>query len=178
MNSSTSSSTVLSAHRMSAPRLGLIALPLALLFVLPWLAPGTYALFMATQIGIYFLAALGLNLLAGYGGQMSLGHGVLLAIASYTVAITTVDYQWSFWLALPVAIAVTAGVGALMALPAFRLSNWYFALVSLAFANMFGHVLIEWRAMTHGFAGIVGIQPPSVFGSPLNSAQMYWLVLA
>ena len=154
-----------------------LLLPALLLFVLPWLTPGSYALFVATQVGIYFLAAMGLNLLAGYGGQMSLGHGALMAIASYVVAILTVDHQWNFWLALPLALALTAGVGALMALPAFRLSTWYFALVSLAFANMFGNVLTEWRALTHGFAGIVGIKPPSIFGSTLGPRQMYWLVL-
>ncbi len=161
----------------SLPSRRWLVLPAALLLVLPWLTPGEYPLFVVTQVGVYFLAALGLNFLAGYGGQMSLGHGALMAIAAYTVAITTVDYQWSFWIALPVTVLITAGVGALMALPAFRLSTWYFALVSLAFANMLGNVLIEWRSLTHGFAGIVNIKPPSVFGHLLTPAQMYWLVL-
>lgn len=158
-------------------RLTVVLAAAALAIAMPWLMPGSYALFVVTQVGIYFLAAMGLNLLAGYGGQMSLGHGGLMAIAAYAVAITTVDYQWSFWLALPFTLVVTASVGALMALPAFRLSNWYFALVSLAFAHMLGSVLTEWRALTKGFAGIVGIQPPSVFGHQLGPAQVYWLVL-
>lgn len=165
------------APRRAPARLGLLLLIAAMLVVLPRLLPGSYALFVATQVGIYFLAALGLNLLAGYGGQMSLGHGALMAIAAYAVSITTVDYHWSFWLALPFALFLTAGAGALMALPAFRLSTWYFALVSLAFANMLGNVLTEWRSLTHGFAGIVGIKPPSVLGTALTPEQMYWLVL-
>ena len=93
-------------------------LVLVLLATMPLLARGEFVLFMASQICIYFLVALGLNLLAGYGGQLSLGHGALMAIGAYTTAIATVDHGLSFWLALPLAVAITAGAGALMALPA------------------------------------------------------------
>lgn len=156
----------------------LIGAALTLICTLPWWSRGEFLLFVATQIGVYFLVALGLNLLSGYGGQLSIGHGALMAVGSYAVAIATVDHGWSFWLALPLAVTVTAVTGALMALPAFRLSTWYFALVSLGFADVIGHVLVEWRALTHGFAGIVGIRPPAIFGHVLDAAAMYWLVLA
>ena len=149
-----------------------------LLAVLPALFKGEFALFLGTQIGIYFLVALGLNLLSGYGGQISLGHGALVAIGAYAVAISTVDYQLSFWLALPLALALTAGAGALMALPAFRLSTWYFALVTLGFANVIGGLLTEWRGLTHGFAGVVGVPKPVLFGHALTQNQLYWLILA
>ena len=151
---------------------------LALLACLPFATRGEFVLFMASQIGIYFLVALGLNLLAGYGGQLSLGHGALMAIGAYATAIATVDHGLSFWLAMPLAVAITAGAGALMALPSFRLSTWYFALVSLGFANVLGHVLIEWRSLTHGFQGIVGVMPPALFGHSFGAHEMYWLVLA
>lgn len=149
----------------------------ALLACLPLFVRGEFVLFIASQIGIYFLVALGLNFLAGYGGQLSLGHGALMAIGSYAVAIATVDHHLSFWLALPVALVVTALAGAIMALPAFRLTTWYFALVSLGFANVMGNVLIEWRGLTHGFQGIVGVTPPAAFGHVFGAADMYWLVL-
>ena len=123
-----------------------------LLAVLPALFKGEFALFLGTQIGIYFLVALGLNLLSGYGGQISLGHGALVAIGAYAVAISTVDYHLSFWLALPLALALTAGAGALMALPAFRLSTWYFALVTLAFAEVF-RIIANAAPITGGAAG-------------------------
>ncbi|MES2529512.1 MAG: branched-chain amino acid ABC transporter ATP-binding protein/permease [Pseudomonadota bacterium] len=148
------------------------------LAALPLATRGEFVLFVASQIGIYFLVALGLNLLAGYGGQLSLGHGALMAIGAYATAIATVDHGLSFWLALPLAVAITAGAGALMALPSFRLSTWYFALVSLGFANVLGNVLIEWRSLTHGFQGIVGVMPPELFGSSFSAPQMYWLILA
>ena len=149
-----------------------------LIAVLPALFKGEFALFLGTQIGIYFLVALGLNLLSGYGGQISLGHGALVAIGAYAVAISTVDYQLSFWLALPLALALTAGAGALMALPAFRLSTWYFALVTLGFANVIGGLLTEWRGLTHGFAGVVGVPKPVLFGHALTQNQLYWLILS
>ncbi len=148
------------------------------LAVVPLLVRGEFVLFLGTQIGIYFLVALGLNLLSGYGGQISLGHGALVAIGAYAVAIAMVDYKLSFWLALPLALALTAGAGALMALPAFRLSTWYFALITLGFANVVGGLLTEWRGLTHGFAGIVGIPKPALLGHPLSQNQLYWLILA
>ena len=149
-----------------------------LLAVLPTLLRGEYLLFLGTQVGIYFLVALGLNLLSGYGGQISLGHGALMAVGAYAVAIATVDHQLSFWLALPLALVLTAGVGALMALPAFRLSTWYFALVTLGFATVIGGLLTEWRGLTHGFAGVVGIPKPAIGGQALTTNQLYWLILA
>lgn len=149
-----------------------------LLAVIPLMVRGEFVLFLGTQIGIYFLVALGLNLLSGYGGQISLGHGALVAIGAYAVAIAMVDHKLSFWLALPLALALTAGAGALMALPAFRLSTWYFALVTLGFANVVGGLLTEWRGLTHGFAGIVGIPKPALFGQVFTQNQLYWLILA
>ncbi|HMN78650.1 MAG TPA: branched-chain amino acid ABC transporter ATP-binding protein/permease [Burkholderiaceae bacterium] len=149
-----------------------------LLAIVPLLVRGEFVLFLGTQIGIYFLVALGLNLLSGYGGQISLGQGALVAIGAYTVAIAMVDYKLSFWLALPLALLLTAGAGALMALPAFRLSTWYFALVTLGFANVVGGLLTEWRGLTHGFAGIVGIPKPALFGHLFTQNQLYWMLLA
>ena len=158
-------------------------LPICLAFVLvagalPLLVQGEFVLFLSTQIAIYFLVALGLNLLCGYGGQISLGHGALFAIGAYATAISMVDYQLSFWIAAPIAIVLTAGAGALMALPAFRLSTWYFALITLGFANVIGGLLTELRGLTHGFAGIVGVPKPAVFGHTLIQAQLYWFLLA
>lgn len=144
----------------------------------PMLVRGEFVLFLATQVGIYFLVALGLNLLSGYGGQISLGHGALVAIGAYAAAISMVDYKLSFWIALPMSLALTAGAGALMALPTFRLSTWYFALITLGFANVIGGLLTEWRELTHGFAGIVGVPKPVVFGHALTQAQLYWLIIA
>src|SRR5258708_15535943 len=154
----------------------LIALA-AVLYLAP-LAVGTeYRLFIATQMAAYVLVAIGLNLLNGYSGQVSLGHGALVAIGAYTVALAMVDHHWSFWPAALLAMVAASIVGAVMALPAFRLSTWYFALITLGFAEVVGGLLTEWRELTHGFAGIVGIPKPEAFGHVLSSSDLYWLAL-
>jgi len=146
-----------------------LALPLAL-------DPYGYPLFVATQLGVYVIAAIGLNLLAGYAGQVSLGHGAFIAIGAYATALLTVDHGWSFWLAALAGVVLSALMGVLMALPSFRLSTWYFAFITLAFAQVFEKMIVEWRGLTKGFAGVVGVQPPSVFGHVLEPAGVYWLV--
>lgn len=158
-------------------RRGLLIGLCVVLYVAP-LAVGTeYRLFIATQMGVYILVAIGLNLLNGYGGQVSLGHGALVAIGAYAAALTMVDLQWSFWPAALLAMVMAAGVGLLMALPAFRLSTWYFALITLGFAEVIAGLLTEWRALTHGFAGVVGIPAPKAFGYAFTARDLYWFVL-
>jgi branched-chain amino acid transport system permease protein len=56
-----------------------------------------YILFVATQVGVYLLVALGLNFLSGFGGQVSLGHGALVAIGAYTTGLLMVDHGWPWW---------------------------------------------------------------------------------
>jgi ABC-type branched-subunit amino acid transport system permease subunit/ABC-type branched-subunit amino acid transport system ATPase component len=155
----------------------LFALALAL-YLAPFAIGTEYRLFIATQMAAYVLVAIGLNLLNGYGGQVSLGHGALVAIGAYTVALAMVDHHWSFWPAALLAMVAAAAVGAVMALPAFRLSTWYFALITLGFAEVVGGLLTEWRELTHGFAGVVGIPKPVVLGHTLSSFDLYWLALS
>jgi ABC-type branched-subunit amino acid transport system permease subunit/ABC-type branched-subunit amino acid transport system ATPase component len=147
------------------------------LYLAPLMIGTEYRLFIGTQMLAYVLVAVGLNLLNGYGGQVSLGHGALVAIGAYSVALLTVDQQWPFWPAALVAMAAAAAVGAVMALPAFRLSTWYFALITLGFAEVLEGLLTEWRELTHGFAGVVGIPKPVLFGHTLSSFDLYWLAL-
>ena len=123
-----------------------------------------YVLFIGTQLWVYFAVALGLNFLAGYGGQTSIGHGALAAVGAYVAALGMVDHQMSFWAVLPLAIVLTALVGAVMAIPAFRVSTWYFALITLAFAHVLQGLLVEWQSLTPGFAGVVGVPIPATRG--------------
>jgi ABC-type branched-subunit amino acid transport system ATPase component/ABC-type branched-subunit amino acid transport system permease subunit len=155
----------------------LLVLALAL-YLAPFAVGTEYRLFIATQMAAYVLVAIGLNLLNGYAGQVSLGHGALVAIGAYTVALAMVDHQWSFWPAALLAMVAAAAVGAVMALPAFRLSTWYFALITLGFAEVMEGLLTEWRGLTHGFAGVVGIPKPVLFGHTFTSADLYWLALS
>ena len=148
-----------------------------MLYLAPFVVGTEYRLFIATQMAAYVLVAIGLNLLNGYGGQVSLGHGALVAIGAYAVALAMVDHHWSFWPAALLAMVAASAVGAVMALPAFRLSTWYFALITLGFADVVGGLLTEWRELTHGFAGVVGIPSRCCSATTLSSLDLYWLAL-
>lgn len=149
--------------------LGVLALPLAF--------KGEFILFLATQALVMMLVSIGLNLLTGYAGQVSIGHGALVGLGAYTTALLMVDAHWSFWLAAMAGMALACCSGLLMALPALRLSTWYFALVTLTFAQVITDLLVEWQTLTRGFSGIVGIPAPRVGSHILTPIQVY-LVLA
>jgi branched-chain amino acid transport system permease protein len=162
----------------AAVPLALQAAALAVALALPaFVGANSYALFIATQLGIYIIAAIGLNLLSGYAGQVSLGHAAFVAIGAYSVALLTVDHHWSFWAAAVVGMGLAAGLGVLAALPAFRLNTWYFAFITLAFALVFEKMIVEWRWLTKGFAGVVGVPPPSAFGFEFGPRPLYYTVV-
>jgi ABC-type branched-subunit amino acid transport system ATPase component/ABC-type branched-subunit amino acid transport system permease subunit len=148
----------------------------ALAVAFPLLVASEYRIFVATQVGTYLLVAMGLNLLTGYGGQTSLGQGAIMAIGAYATAILTVSAGWPFWSAALVSVLLVCVVGALMALPAFRISHWYLALVTFGFAGVVNGMLVEWSDLTGGFGGIVGIPMPSLFGHAFTSRDLFWLV--
>jgi len=160
-----------------AGRLGTVAAVLAALSLPLWFR-GDFILFMATQAGVMMLVAIGLNLLTGYAGQVSLGHGALVAVGSYTTALLMIDAHWSFWLAALAGMAVSTLAGLVMALPALRLSTWYFALVTLTFAQVVTDLLVEWRSLTRGFSGLVGIPPPAIGAHVLGPVEVYLAVAA
>lgn len=157
------------------PRAAFAILVIAALSLPLWFR-GDYILFLATQAGVMMLVAIGLNFLTGYAGQVSLGHGALVALGSYATALLMVDAHWSFWSSALVGVAVATVAGLVMALPALRLSTWYFALVTLTFAQVVTDLLVEWRGLTRGFSGIVGIPAPAIGGHPLSPVQVYLVV--
>lgn len=167
----------MSSPRGNAARIGGALLILAGLSLPLWFR-GEFILFLATQAGVMMLVAIGLNFLTGYAGQVSLGHGALVAIGSYTTALLMVDAHWSFWAAALAGMAAATAAGLAMALPALRLSTWYFALVTLTFAQVVTDLLVEWRGLTHGFSGIIGIPAPAIGSHTLSPVQVYLTVAA
>ena len=164
-------------HRIA---IGTLTTPIAvgLLALLPMVIDGQFLVFQATQACIYMIVAMGLNFVAGYAGQTSLAQGALVAIGAYASALLMVKLQLSFWIAAPLAMVLTSAVGALVALPALRLSTWYFALISLTFASVVGELIVEWRPLTGGFTGIVGIPRPMLWGYTFTDHGLYLLALA
>ena len=106
-----------------------------------------------TGILCFAIAAAGLNLLTGFNGQISVGHGAFFGIGAYTTAILVADHGLSFYAAMPVAMALTFVVGLVVGLPALRIHGLYLALVTLALATLFPQFVVRFRDLTGGASG-------------------------
>src|SRR5471032_1598370 len=157
-----------------------LALLLVIVCALPFLV-SNYRTFQFTLVLVYAIALLGLNLLTGYNGQISLGHGAFYAIGAYTAAILMDKFGVPYWATLPVAGAVCLAAGFLFGLPALRLEGLYLALATFALGVSMPqllkyHHLEKW---TGGVQGIVIVKPDPPFGLPLNPDQwLYYFTLA
>jgi branched-chain amino acid transport system permease protein len=165
------------APRLSASMIFLVCL--AVLIALPF-ALKSFVVFQLTMVMIYAIAIMGLNLLTGFNGQFSLGHGAFFAVGAYTAAILMDRYDVSFALTLPAAALSAFAFGVLFGLPALRLENIYLALVTFALAAVTPQLLklrpIE--GLTGGVQGIVLLKPDAPFGLPLSQDQwLYFLAL-
>ena len=117
---------------------------------------------------VYAIALLGLNMLTGYNGQISLGHGAFYAIGAYTAAILMDKFGVPYWATIPVAGAVCLVVGFLFGLPALRLEGLYLALATFALGVAMPQIL-KYKALEHwtgGVQGIVIVKPDAPFGLP------------
>jgi branched-chain amino acid transport system permease protein len=141
----------------------------------------SYRTFQLTLALVYAIALLGLNMLTGYNGQISLGHGAFYAIGAYTAAILMDQYGVPYWATIPAAAAVCLLAGFLFGLPALRLEGLYLALATFALAVSMPailkyHHLEQW---TGGVQGIVILKPDPPFGLPINPDQwLYFFTLA
>lgn len=128
---------------------------------------------------IYAIAVVGLGILLGFAGQMSLAQAAFLGIGGYASALLTTHLQWNFWLALPAAVAGTALVGFAIGWPCLRLSGHYLALATIGFGVIVQMVLTNWRSVTNGPDGITGVPAPVIGVWVLGTYhQYYYLVYA
>ncbi|MDE3177877.1 MAG: branched-chain amino acid ABC transporter permease [Pseudomonadota bacterium] len=159
-----------------------LAWGLALVFALsaPFWMSG-YHLYQGAQVLIYAIALLGLNLLTGYNGQLSLGHGAFFAIGGYGAAILIVKFGLPYWLAIPIASAVCFVAGFLFGFPALRFGGLYLALATFALA-VAAPQLLAYKGLDFLTGGSQGLQVPkpgAPFALPLSVDQsVYWLCLA
>lgn len=152
---------------------GLVVL-LVIACVLPFVL-GNYRVFQLTLALAYAIALLGLNMLTGYNGQISLGHGAFFAIGAYTAAILMDKAGWPYWATIPIAGFVCLVAGFLFGLPALRLEGLYLALATFALGVAMPQIL-KHKALegwTGGAMGVVIIKPEAPPGVPLNQDQ--WL---
>jgi branched-chain amino acid transport system permease protein len=128
-------------------------------------------------IGIYTLLTLGLNMLMGYAGQISLGHAAFYGLGAYASAILCVHWHWSPWLALPVSLLITALVAFLVGVPTLKLSGYYLGMGTLGFGMIFHVLFREWSALTGGASGLVGIPPLKLGKMALSSGRGYFYLV-
>jgi ABC-type branched-subunit amino acid transport system permease subunit len=152
------------------------ALLLLLALAFPFLAEG-YVVFQATMVLSYAVALLGLNILTGYNGQISLGHGAFYALGAYTAAILMDRFGLPYWATIPAAGAVCLVAGVLFGLPALKLEGLYLALATFALGVAMPQ-LLKYKHLepwTGGVQGLVLAKPDAPFGLPLTPDQ--WLYL-
>jgi branched-chain amino acid transport system permease protein len=153
---------------------------LAIAVILPFVFQG-FVVFQFTEVMIYALAILGLNLLTGYNGQFSVGHGAFYGLGAYVTAILMNHYGVAYYWTLPAAGGICFVVGTLFGLPALRLQGLYLALATFALAVALPqllkfHGLEDW---TGGVQGIVVDQPDVPGFLPIDSDQwLYYFTLA
>lgn len=153
---------------------GLLLLALVLL---PWAAPN-YVTNYGTMVCIAAVGAVGLNLVTGTAGLISLGHAGFLALGAYTTAILTTDHGWGLLPALAASGAVAAAVSLLVGVPSLRLKGLYLAITTMAFSIIVTTLILEAGPLTGGSSGKAVTRPPFL-GIALDSTRaIYYVALA
>ncbi len=158
--------------------LSVAGLALAVALVLPFTLTN-FRLFQFSQVYIYAIALLGLNILTGFNGQISLGHGAFYAIGAYTTAVMTDQWNVHYGWTIPMAGVICLVAGFLFGIPALRLEGLYLALATFALALAVPQILKYFEHWTGGSQGIVLSKPSAPWGLPINPDQwLYFLTLA
>ena len=163
-------------RRTHAQKIRLVIL-LILLLAFPFIfRENRYYLTLANQVGIAVIGAIGLNILVGYTGQISLGQGGFMAVGAYTAGILTAKMGMPWWGSTIVACFVTALIGTIFGIPSLRLKGLYLAIATLAAQEIILWVVTHWDALTGGVDALV-VPNPMLFGIRMNTDfNFYWLV--
>ena len=176
---------------MSARVAGWLALlVLALLIAgFPWLGdligeryPTSYELRLVMRAMILAIVVIGLNLLVGLAGLVSLGQAALYGLGAHVAALLSLRAGFSFAESMAFAIAIPALMGAILAFPTVRVRGVYLAVITIAFGLIFVNVLREWVSFTGGASGLANLPRPTLFGEPLMAVRRtnfnyYYLIL-
>ena len=128
-------------------------------------------------IGIHTLLVVGLNLLLGYAGQISLGHAAFFGLGAYTSGILTATYGVNPWLALLAGLVISGLAALLIGIPALKLRGYYLAMATLGFGIIVYIILNEAGHLTGGPSGLAGIPSLSIAGFPLDTPQRLYLLI-
>ncbi|HEX8787192.1 MAG TPA: branched-chain amino acid ABC transporter ATP-binding protein/permease [Telluria sp.] len=155
-----------------------LLVPAALVAVVaayPPLVGNPYYVHLAATILIYAILLFGLDIVVGYTGQVSLGHAGLFGIGAYVTGVLVTKLAWPWYLALPGSVLGAALFGAILALPALRVTGPYLAMVTLAFGTIIQILINEMTWLTDGPMGIT-LSKPTIFGTELGETQYYYAV--
>ncbi|WP_313175320.1 branched-chain amino acid ABC transporter ATP-binding protein/permease [Massilia sp.] len=148
---------------------------IAALALFPLFVTNPYYVHLVETILIYAILLFGLDIVVGYTGQVSLGHAGLFGIGSYVTAVLIMHFGTPWFLAVPASIVVTALFGAILALPALRVTGPYLAMVTLAFGTIIQILINEMSFITQGPMGIT-LTKPSLFGRELHETEYFYMV--
>ncbi|PWT73826.1 MAG: ABC transporter, partial [Proteobacteria bacterium] len=156
----------------------LVLLAVALI-VLPWVALATgYTWSTATEIAIFAMVGLGYNLLLGYTGLLSFGHGLFFGFAAYSTVLTQVHwFPNSLLLPLVCALLFATGLGAAVGFFALRRRGVYFSLLTLAFTALAFYVAFRWTELTGGENGLSGLKRRALLGLELDDERRFYIVV-
>lgn len=151
-----------------------VAVAIALASV-PSVVSNTFQLRVVMLFLVYAIVALGLNILVGLAGLVSLGQAGIYAVGAYAAAVLSVKYGFGFWPVAGVAMAVTAICGVLLAYPTVRVRGVYLAVITIAFGLIVQNIAIEWRDVTGGTLGISNVPRINLGTGPLTTQGLYQL---
>ena len=137
-----------------------------------------YLVDLATEILVFVLFALSLNVLIGYSGNVSFGHAAYFAIGGYVNAILLTTYNVPLVIAMPVAVLASMVAAMFVGWFCTRLTDIYFAMLTLAFAMLVWAVAFKWRSMTNGDDGFVGVFVPELLGTRVPFFYFTFIVVA
>ena len=151
-----------------------IAILILLMLIFPFLA-NRYYLTLANQVGIAIIGAIGLNILVGFTGQISLGQGGFMAVGAYTAGILTAEIGMPWWASTIIACFVTSIIGTIFGIPSLRLKGLYLAIATLAAQVIILWIVTHWDALTGGVDALV-VPNPELFGIRMNTDfNFYWI---
>ncbi|MGL4559960.1 MAG: branched-chain amino acid ABC transporter permease, partial [Afipia sp.] len=152
---------------------------LAAFAIVPFVSQDPYVLGVWTFLLLNILVVVGLDLLLGYAGQLSLGHGIFVAIGAYASGLLTTKAGFSGWAAMPVGMLAAALFAAIVAVPTLRLRGYYLAMATLGFPVMFDAAIRVTSQWSGGSSGIISIPRLRIGGYILRDPLVYYyLVLA
>ena len=153
-----------------------LGLFLILFFAVAPFVVSAYMLYILNMIGIAAIAAIGLNILIGYTGQISLGHGAFFGVGAYAAAILATRLGLGFYLAIPAAGIITALVGMIFGIPSGRLKGLYLTIATLAGQFIIEYVLIHWDSLTKGTMGITLPAPKIIQWEIAGDKAFFFLI--